>query len=112
MNSLQMTDVMSKAVAVSQSTRVSLDDINANIEAEYFLTGEKAVEGMPAHDSLSVLTICIIVMKNGFTIIGKAAPADPANFNPELGRTFAREDAIRQAWPLMGYALRDRLRAA
>ncbi len=25
------------------------------------------------------------------------------------GRTFAKEDAIRQLWPLMGFALRERL---
>lgn len=112
MNSLKLTDDMSQAVAKTPN-RVSLDDIKANIAAEYFLTGDKAIgSGAPAHESLSVLTICILVMRNGFTIIGKAAPADAANFNPELGRTFAREDAIRQVWPLMGYALRDKLAAA
>lgn len=112
MKSLQATDDLSRAAAVSPTTRVSLDDIKANISAEYFLTGDKAVAGAPAHPDLAVLTICILVMTNGFTIIGKAAPADPANFNADLGRTFAREDAIRQAWPLMGYALRERLRLA
>ena len=113
MNSVQMTDDMSKAAAKSPTTRVSLEDIKANIMAEYFITGDAAIgEGAPIHDDLRVLTICILVMKNGFTIIGKAAPADPANFNVDLGRTFAREDAIRQAWPLMGYALREKLRAA
>lgn len=109
MNSLELVDSMSRDAAKSPATRVSLDDIKANIAAEYFLTGDKAVDGAPVHESLRVLTICILVMKNGFTIIGKAAPADANNFNPDLGRTFAREDAIRQAWPLMGYALRDRL---
>lgn len=113
MNSVQASEDLSRAVAVSPSTRVSLDDIKANIMAEYFITGDKAVgEGVPVHDDLKVLTICILVMRNGFTIIGKAAPADPANFNADLGRTFAREDAIRQAWPLMGYALREKLHLA
>ena len=27
----------------------------------------------------------------------------------ELGRELAYEDAVRQMWPLMGYALRERL---
>lgn len=111
MNSLELTDEMSRAVAKSPSTRVSLEDIKANIAAEYFVTADKAVGDAPLMDSLKVLTICILVMKNGFTIIGKAAPADATNFNPDLGHTFAREDAIRQVWPLMGYALRDRLAA-
>lgn len=111
MNALQTTDDLSRAAAKTPN-RVSLDDIKANISAEYFLTGDAAVGDAPAVPDLKVLTICILVMKNGFTIIGKSAPADPDNFNPELGRTFAREDAMRQAWPLMGYALREKLRAA
>jgi hypothetical protein len=42
-------------------------------------------------------------------VIGKSAPASPENFNAELGKKFAYEDAVRQLWPLMGFALRDRL---
>jgi hypothetical protein len=37
------------------------------------------------------------------------ARASPENFNADLGRKFAYEDAVRQLWPLMGYALRDKL---
>jgi hypothetical protein len=50
-------------------------------------------------------------MKNGFIVIGHSAPASPENFNAELGRKFAYENAIRQLWPLMGFALRERLSA-
>lgn len=42
-------------------------------------------------------------------VIGKAAPASPENFSAEPGRKFAYEDAIRRLWPLMGYALKERL---
>jgi len=49
------------------------------------------------------------VTRNGFTLIGKSAPASPDNFDPVLGRKLAYEDAVRQLWPLMGYALRDKL---
>ncbi len=59
--------------------------------------------------SLDVLTICLLVTRNGFTLIGKSAPASPDNFDAELGRKPAYEDAVRQLWPLMGYALRERL---
>ena len=41
-----------------------------------------------------------------------AAISASANFNAELGRKLAYEDAIRQLWPLMGFALRDKLAAA
>jgi len=41
--------------------------------------------------------------------VGKSAPASADNFNADLGRKLAYEDAIRQLWPLMGFALRERL---
>lgn len=115
MNSLEATDQASLAVAKSPSTRVSLADIEANIAAEYAFTADSAVNNdrskaaVPLVAALSLLSICIIVMRNGFTVIGKSAPADAQNFDAELGRRFAREDAVRQIWPLMGYALRERL---
>lgn len=108
-DSLKVTDEASAAVAVAP--RVSLVDIEAAIDAEYNINASAAVTalGVPAVPSLALLSICLIVLKNGFTIIGKSAPASPENFNAELGRKFAREDAVRQIWPLMGFALRDRL---
>lgn len=110
MQSLEVTEKMSADVAVSPSTRVSLQDIKDNIAGEYFVTGAVALgEGIPIIPVLETLTICILVTKNGFVVIGKAAPADATNFNAELGRNFAREDAMRQLWPLMGYELRQRL---
>jgi hypothetical protein len=108
--SIQETDRESAANAVAP--RVSLADIEAAINARYDLTADKAVgPDVPQVEPLKLLSICILVMKNGFTVIGKSAPASPANFNTELGRKLAYEDAIRQLWPLMGFALRDRLAA-
>ena len=104
---LKATDDYSAARSVAP--RVSLADMEGKIAASYYLTGSQAVDGCPAHPSLDVLTICILVMQNGFTIIGKSAPASPENFDPEKGKRFAYEDAIKQLWPLEGYALRERL---
>jgi len=108
--SLQSSD--QEAASVSVAPRVSLADIESRISARYDLTADKALgDDVPIMDSLRLLSICILVMRNGFTIIGKSAPASAANFNADLGRKLAYEDAIRQAWPLEGYALRDRLSA-
>ncbi len=109
MESIEITDALSAASAKVPANRVTLSDIEANIAGQYFATGDHLVEGCPVVPGLKVLTVCILVLRNGFTVIGKAAPADTDNFNPELGRKFAKEDAIRQVWPLMGYALRERL---
>lgn len=114
MSSLEQSDAEAAAVAKSPTTRVSLEDINNAVVGEYTLNAYNAVvtSGAPAHESLKVLTICVLVCKNGFTVIGKSAPADPVNFDAAFGAKLAREDAIRQLWPLLGFSLRDRLAAA
>lgn len=92
--------------------RVSLDDIKSEILFECYCTGAQAATSAGAAecpDSLGVLTLCIITMRNGFTIVGKSAPASAENFDSELGRKLAYEDAVRQIWPLMGFALRQKL---
>lgn len=64
-----------------------------------------------ARQALGLLTFCVLVMRNGFTVVGKSACASPENFDAALGRKIAREDAINQCWPLLGYELRTKLAA-
>lgn len=96
--------------------RVSLQDMENKINAEHYFTAGAALTALehPVDPGgpLGLLTICILVMRNGFTVIGKSAPASPENFDEEKGRRFAYEDAIKQLWPLEGYALRERLSQA
>lgn len=117
MNSLELTE---KECAEGRTApRVSLTDIEANIAYEAsFVAGaianipDELKHGtllQPMPESFAVLTIHLLCTRNGFTIIGKSAPASVDNFDRELGRKLAREDAIRQLWPLMGYALREKL---
>jgi hypothetical protein len=110
-DTLKATDDYSAARATAP--RVSLKDMEGKIAAEHYFTAGEAVQalGHPCVDPLYLLTICILVMRNGFTVIGKSAPASPENFDPEKGRRFAYEDAIKQLWPLEGYALREKLAA-
>jgi len=44
-------------------------------------------------------------LESGFTITGRAACVDPANFDLEIGRHYARENAATQLWALEGYRL-------
>lgn len=93
--------------------RVTLADMESKIVARYDVTALRAVSDFPVVpetlESLAVLSVCIVVMKNGLTLIGKSAPASPENFNAEFGKKLAYEDVIRQLWPLEGYLLRDNL---
>ena len=62
--------------------------------------------------SLGSLTFCVLVLRNGFTVTGESACASPENFDAELGRKIARQNAVATIWPLMGYELRSKLAAA
>lgn len=88
-----------ESAANATAPRVTLESMEAKIVNEYYL-----VHG-------GILTLCILEMQNGFFVVGESAPASPANFDPELGKKFAYENAIRQLWKLEGYSLRDALAA-
>ena len=57
----------------------------------------------------TTVTVCCLTLRNGFTVIGESACASPANFDAELGRKIARDNARGKIWALEGYALRQRL---
>ena len=67
--------------------------------------------GCPQFGSLDLLTFCVLVLRNGFTVTGESACASPENFDSEIGRKVARQNAVQKIWPLMGYELKSRLPA-
>ncbi len=107
--------------------RVTPADIEAAIVSEHYFTAREGVLGMLAADGvppgiyeqanaapqpLGLLTFCVLVLRNGFTVTGESACASPENFNPEIGRRIARENAVSKVWPLLGYALKEKLACA
>jgi len=107
--SLQETD--KAAAAKATKPRVALADIEAKIVERYDVTGTSAagLQSVLVNHPLVVLSLCILVMRNGYVVVGVSAPASPENYDAELGKKFAYENAIRQLWPLEGYALREKL---
>ena len=101
--------------------RVTPAEIEANIDRAFYFTAAQGAEksardagsyaaGEPHHGkALGLLTFCVLVMRNGFTVTGESACASPENFNAEIGRKIARENAVAKIWPLMGYELKCRL---
>ena len=59
--------------------------------------------------ALTLLTFCVLVLRNGFTVTGESACASPENFDAEVGRDVARKAAVAKVWPLLGYELRTKL---
>jgi len=105
--------------------RITPDDIEANIVAEHYFTAADGRNGALAAETyvgrekpeagdadlvpLKLLTFCVLVLRNGFTVTGESACASPENFNAEIGNKIARTNAVNKVWPLMGYALRNKL---
>lgn len=92
-----------------ESAIVEVHYLNAHnsVVAEQDRSGKSELNG--PHPSLSLLTLCLLVTRNGYVVVGKSACASPENYNRELGEKIALDDAKRQLWSLLGYALRDRL---
>ncbi|WP_087693998.1 Gp49 family protein [Pseudomonas sp. PE-S1G-1] len=100
--------------------RVTPADLKANIVGEYFFTAADGVQAAfhsqdeltrltGAHGELALLTFCVLVLRNGFTVTGESACASRENFDAEVGRKIARQNAEQKIWPLMGYELKSRL---
>lgn len=82
--------------------RVSLTDLEANI-AETEIVKYVSKSGQ-------VLRWAVLTTRNGFSVAGKpSCSASSANDNQEIGEKIAIDNARQELWPLMGYALKERL---
>lgn len=107
-------DIQAKGLT---APRVTPSDLKQNIVDEFYFTAAQAIQaetGIPANSidmpqGVKLLTFCVLVLRNGFTVTGESACASPENFDAELGRKIARENAVNKVWPLMGYALKEQL---
>lgn len=95
--------------------RLTPDHIESVISSEWYINGATGV----VHDGfqppvgvsspLNQLTICVLVLKNGFMVTGTSACASPENFDVEIGRKIARDNAKQKIWELEGYLLKQNL---
>ena len=95
--------------------RITPEHIDATITREHYFTANDGIRGATgiADDRAPerLLTFCVLVLQNGFTVTGESACASPENFDAELGRKIARDNARQKIWALEGYALRNKLAA-
>ena len=78
----------------------SSEEFNSLPEGERFINPPQ---------QLDLLTFCVIVLKNGFTVTGESACASPENFNAEIGKKIAHQNAREKIWELEGYLLKQKL---
>lgn len=95
--------------------RVTQEDIINAIQSEHYFTAEDGVNGSTIFiikeipEELKYLTFCVLVLKNGFTVVGQSACAHPDNYNQDIGDRIAKENAVKQVRSYLGYELRSRL---
>jgi hypothetical protein len=94
------------------------------IEKEIQAKGLNAPRLTPAHIDAQILaeqfhvfpgttlTVCAMTLQNGFHVVGESAAASPENFDQEIGRKIARDNARSKIWALEGYLLRSKLAQA
>jgi hypothetical protein len=104
--------------------RVTPADVEANIARAFYFTAQQGAEkaardagsymaGEPREGvALGLLTFCVLILQNGFTVTGKSACASPANFDAEIGRKIARSNAVLKVWSFMGHQLKQELHLA
>ena len=111
-------EIQAKGLTAPRITPGAIED---NIASEHYFNAGAALQALdpeeyatwvdehPSGKALKLPTFCVLVLRNGFTVTGESACASPENFNAEIGRKVARENAVAKIWPLMGYELRSRL---
>ena len=117
MTTIETTEQAIAAAGADKAPRVTQADIEGAIASEHYFTAADGCYGATADRirpadipmPLRLLTFCVLVLRNGFTVTGESACVSPENFDAAIGRRIARENAVDKLWPLLGYALREKL---
>ena len=86
---------LNDALNASPAPRVTKEQMEARIvRTEFYPVGE-------------TVTICNIVLDNGYSVRGESACVNPANYNKEIGERVAHDQAFNKLWPLFGFLLAE-----
>jgi hypothetical protein len=108
-------EIQEKGLTAPRVTPARIQEV---IKTEHYFTAAQGAfaegaanygDNPPCEASLGLLTFCVLVLENGFTVTGESACASPENFDPEIGRKIARANAVEKVWPLEGYLLKQQL---
>ena len=116
-------EIQSKGLNVPRLTPDHIDSVIQSVH--YFTAGDGYAGALASSEEfnslpeversinppqqLDLLTFCVIVLKNGFTVTGESACASPDNFDAEIGKKIAYQNAREKIWMLEGYSLKQKL---
>ncbi len=78
-----------------EAQKLTLDDIQSKIESAVYL------------QPTGTLTIAILTLTNGYTVTGESACLNPADFDADMGKKIAYENAEEKIWMLEGYLRKE-----
>ena len=78
--------------------RLTPDDIEAVIVGEQYYRFPR-----------TTMTVCCLMLRNGYCVIGESASVSPENYDAEIGQKIARQHAKDKIWALEGYLLKQKL---
>lgn len=70
---------------------------------------ESIITDKKFHRLTGTLTVCVLTLRNGFTVTGESACVSPEAYNQEIGESIAFENAFDKLWQLEGYVLKNKL---
>ena len=94
---------------------VTRETIESKIAGVMYMNGADMAKangmniGHETENNLKRLTLCVVVMENGFLLTGESACVSADNYDEATGKRIAFENATNKMWPLLGYALREEL---
>lgn len=53
------------------------------------------------------VTICSIMLDNGFSVRGESACVNPENYNEDLGKKYSHDNAYSKLWAFFGFMLAE-----
>ena len=87
-------------VKPDEKTSVTQEDVDRIIE-----NAEKEV----FHAVFGKQCIVVLLLQNGFTVVGESGCVDPDNYDKEIGERIAMQKITEQIWMLEGYKLQNEL---
>lgn len=91
-------EALIQAAGATRAPRLTPADIDAAIVGETFTV-------LPS----GRVTVCELMLKNGFTVRGESAVVSIENFDAAIGEKVARDNARSKVWEMEGYLLKQRL---
>lgn len=96
-------------------------ELNAAVVSEHYFTASDGVVGASATDghtlgphpdaaipALGLITFCVLVLDNGFSVVGHATCERSEAFDPETFKQSARMNADDKLWAFIWFRLRER----